>query len=135
MPRGAVFLVALAALTMPPARAQRTDELASVKQEQARLRESLENIDRRIRALEGASSSSPAGRPAALDLQRKWSEVQPGIAKAHVDELLGTPERVMRINGDLVWYYIYPGIGRGSVFFNNEDKVTATQPPTPGWAR
>jgi outer membrane protein assembly factor BamE (lipoprotein component of BamABCDE complex) len=67
-------------------------------------------------------------------VRKQWSEIRPGTPKARVDVLLGTPQRVMRINGDLVWYYVYPGIGRGSVFFSAEEKVTAVQPPAAGWS-
>jgi hypothetical protein len=138
MRRAALLAVALATLSAPPARAQSADELASLKQEQARLRQSLDEIDRRIRAIEGAGASdtpaAPPSTPSLLVLQRNWLEIKPGITKARVDGLLGKPEREMRINGDLVWYYVYPGIGRGSVFFNGEDKVTAAQAPRSSWS-
>ena len=130
-------MVALAAFAALPARAQSTDELTSLKQEQVRLRESLEAIDRRIRALEEAGGTATAPAPAMSPgaLHRNWAGVKPGIAKARVDELLGKPDREMRINGDLVWYYLYPGIGRGSVFFGENEKVTATQAPLSGWGQ
>src|SRR5947208_61482 len=124
-------VLALALLVAAPcAIAQPADELTSLKQEQARLHRSLDEIDRRIRALEGANSPFPAAAvptanpvsvqsiPPLVALQRNWSEIKSGTPKAHVNELLGTPEREMRINGDLVWYYVYPGIGQGSVFFS-----------------
>jgi len=144
--RGVLLLVALAALATPPARAQPNDELANLKTEQARLRQSLDDIDQRIRALERANPSTKSGvvpttNPVALEsvppfvtLQRNWSEIRPGTSRALVNELLGKPEREMRINGDLVWYYVYPGIGRGSVFFSGADKVTSVQAPRSGWS-
>jgi hypothetical protein len=50
-----------------------------------------------------------------------------------VQALLGAPEKVMRIDGALVWYYVYPGIGPGSVFFNASGKVSSRQSPSLGW--
>lgn len=119
------------------AQADQADEIARLRQEAAALRQSLEKLEAEIQALE-------AGKPAAVmpekpvesspvSVHRSWSQVQPGVSKEEVGVLLGKPERVMRINGDLVWYYVYPGLGRGSVFFNGEDKVTGTQAPRAGW--
>ena len=123
-------------LAAPHALAQATDELSRLKEEQARLRQSLDDIDRRIRVLEGVPAAAPGNQPGTSlhVLRSKWSEIQPGTPKARVDAVLGAPEREMRINRDLVWYYVYPGIGRGSVFFSTEDKVTAVQPPAAGWS-
>jgi hypothetical protein len=135
--RGLLLAVSVAGAL--PAIAQTTDELAALKQEQARLRQSLDDIDRRIQILEGASPA--AARPVRegksqsfTTLQQAWSEIRPGVMKARVDEALGKPAREMRINSDLVWYYVYPGVGNGSVFFNSEEKVTAAQPPRSGWS-
>lgn len=141
------MIAASAAFAALPALAQPTDGLESLKQEQARLRQSLDAIDRRIRALEEARGApAPAPAPAVdraavgsgnslVALQRNWAEIKPGIAKTRVDDLLGKPDREMRINGDLVWYYVYPSIGRGSVFFSENEKVTAIQAPISGWTR
>ncbi len=141
-------MAALALFAAPaPANAQSTDELKSLKEEQARLRQSLDAIDRRIRALEEASGvtapapAAPVDRsagesgPSLVALHRNWAEIKPGIAKARVDQLLGKPDREMRINGDLVWYYVYPAVGRGSVFFSENEKVSAVQSPVSGWGR
>ena len=123
-------------LAAPPVFAQATDELARLKEEQARLHQQLDDIDRRIRVLEGVPAAAPGKQADASPyvLRRKWSEIRPGTPKARVDAVLGAPERVMRINGDLVWYYVYPDVGRGSVFFSAEEKVTAVQPPAAGWS-
>jgi hypothetical protein len=50
-----------------------------------------------------------------------------------VRALLGAPEKVLRIDGALMWYYAYPGIGPGSVFFNASGKVSSRQSPRLGW--
>ena len=123
----------VASLTALPAFAEPSDELASLRQQAARLRESLDALEARIRALQGASADAPADSTFFV-LQRRWSEIQPGTPQERVDVLLGKPERVMRINGDLVWYYVYPGLGRGSVFFSADGKVTAAQAPRSGWS-
>ena len=135
------LLFAVAAAAVLTANAQTADELTALKQEQARLRQSLNEIDRRIRVLEGATApvamTAPAGDgqlASFVTLRQAWSEIKPGIMKARVDETLGKPAREMRINSDLVWYYVYPGVGNGSVFFNSEEKVTAAQPPRSGWS-
>ena len=136
-----VFLAA-AGLAAFPAAAQSTDEVARVREEAARLRQQLDALDARIRELEAehgtpappAAPAAPSEKQAFFTLQRNWSEIQPGTPKARVDALLGKPERILRINGDLVWYYVYPGLGRGSVFFNGEEKVSSTQAPRAGWA-
>jgi len=129
-----VLAFALIAIA-PWALAQPVDELANLKQEQARLRRALDELDQRIRALEGPDAARPTISASPGDLQRSWSEIKPGVPKARVDELLGKPAREMRINGDLVWYYVYPGIGPGSVFFSGENKVTSMQAPRSGWSR
>jgi hypothetical protein len=143
-----LLLAVLAALTLAalPASADPTDELSRLREDAARLRRSLDDLEARIRALESASSAAPtlvAPSANALEqqlsksplfrLHQSWSEIEPGTPQERVDALLGRPERVMRINGDLVWYYVYPGLGRGSVFFNSEGKVTAAQAPRMAW--
>ncbi len=50
-----------------------------------------------------------------------------------VQALLGKPEGELRIDGNPVWYYVHPGIGRGSVFFNGDGRVSSAQSPTFGW--
>lgn len=120
-----------------PAFAQSPDELTQLKEEAARLRQYLDRLDQRIRLLEGTHGDAPApigAVPSYVAVLRSWSEIAPGMPKSRVDQLLGKPERVMRINGDLVWYYLYPDIGRGSVFFRGEETVSAVQPPRSAWS-
>jgi hypothetical protein len=109
------------------------------------VRQSLDDLDARIRALESANpdarnpgdaarTKAVPAETAFLPVQRSWSEIQPGMRQERVGELLGKPERVLRINGDVVWYYVYPSLGRGSVFFNEEGKVSSAQAPRLGWS-
>lgn len=136
-------LLLAAVLVALPAHADETDDVARLREEAAALRQSLEQLEAKIQTLERAEGARPAASPAPrpekqpelplVSVQRSWSEVRPGVAKERVSALLGAPEKVLRINGDLVWYYVYPGAGRGSVFFSTGDTVTAVQAPRPGW--
>ena len=136
MKRRALLALALT-LGALSAHADPTDELARLRSEAAALRQSLDQLDAKIEALENAEAGAPQKKtpaePSLVSVHRGWSQVRPGVSKDEVANLLGKPERVMRLNGDLVWYYVYPGLGRGSVFFNGEDKVTAAQAPRAGW--
>ena len=97
-------------------------------------------------------SDSPAGNGAALapsaaatpaviaganaeiaTLKKAWKQVRAGVPSEHVKELLGAPTQELTINGKLAWYYIYPGIGAGSVFFSDSHRVSSTQTPPLGW--
>ncbi len=142
------------ALTALPVAADQTDELARLHEEAAQLRQALERLEIRIRALERQNEDPVApkdnGQPEAsrskampaaqisplVSLKQNWSQVQPGTPEDGVQALLGKPERVLRIDGAPVWYYMYhmyPGIGRGSVFFNANGNVSSAQSPSFGW--
>ena len=115
------------------------DELARLHQEAAALRQALDRLEARIQALErnagaaGASRSYSGSIDALASLKRGWSQVVPGLPEDKVEALLGKPEKVLRIDNTLVWYYLYPEIGRGSVFFNASGKVSSRQAPGVGW--
>ncbi len=164
-PRAAALVVCGFALgfAASQARADPGEEIEQLRQEAARLRQSLDAIDARIQALEGqlrasnranetSAPAEPSAQPSApaaaapaetgptplsplVELKEHWSQVEPGTPSDKVLALLGKPERELRINGKPVWYYVYPGIGRGSVFFNNDGKVSTSQPPSLGWSR
>ncbi len=139
------------ALTTLSVAADPTDELARLREEAAQLRQAQDRLDARIRALErqdgGPVARKDSGQPEAsrseaipitqisslVSLKQNWLQVQPGTPEDRVQALLGEPERVLRIDGALVWYYVYPGIGRGSVFFNANGKVSSAQSPSLGW--
>ncbi|HET7764773.1 MAG TPA: hypothetical protein VFK92_06740 [Burkholderiales bacterium] len=132
-----------AALSALPARADQSDDLNRLREEAAKQRQDLEGTEARIRALEQRSGAQPVGSrtdsPSATQLgalmllKQNWSRVEPGVPQERVQVLLGAPEKVLRIDGALVWYYVYPGIGPGSVFFNAGGKVSGRQAPTFGW--
>jgi hypothetical protein len=130
---------AFVAIALPAPAAAQDDELARVREEAAALRQSLDRLDARIRALEGNAGAASASRgyskniDALASLRRGWSQVAPGLPENEVETLLGKPEKVLYIDGTLVWYYIYPEIGRGSVFFNASGRVSSKQSPGAGW--
>ena len=143
MRRARLVAFIAAACAAVPAAAQQAD-VEALKAEAARMRQSLDELDAKIRTMEGEKPAAPAAAPPArpddkqpagsyVSLQQSWSQVQTGLPKERVDALLGKPDRVMQINGDDVWYYVYPGLGRGSVFFNTKGVVTANQSPRIGW--
>ena len=77
-----------------------------------------------------------AAKPAAdsiATLRERWSQVKKGMPKAQITDVLGTPTKELTINGKLVWYYYYKGIGGSSVFFNSDGRVSSQQRPTVSW--
>jgi len=55
------------------------------------------------------------------------------MKQAEVKETLGPPTRETLINGKVVWYYYYAGLGAGSVFFNGDGRASSSQSPNLGW--
>ncbi|HYA46938.1 MAG TPA: hypothetical protein VEF92_05250 [Burkholderiales bacterium] len=139
----------VAALTAFPAIADESDELTRLRERAAQLRQELGEVEARIGALENRDAAEPKenGRavpprrpdpPAAAllplaSLKQNWSRVRPGAPQDEVRELLGEPQKMLRIDGAPVWLYAYPGIGRGSVFFDADGKVSSAQSPSFGW--
>jgi hypothetical protein len=135
-----------AGLTALPALADQSDDLTRLREEAAKQRRELEGTEGRLRALEQKggetvgreNGSQPAAAPPTqvsqlVQLKQNWSQVEPGTPEDRVRALLGAPEKVLRIDGALMWYYAYPGIGPGSVFFNASGKVSSRQSPRLGW--
>ena len=131
-------------------------ELEALQQQLEEQRQMLNELDQRIETLitNGASAGDrpPLGGKAAPDsrggskddagtvsppsvasLRESWQQVVRGMPAQDVLATLGPATREMLINGRRVWYYIYPGIGRGSVFFNSDSRVTSSQAPVSGW--
>ena len=55
------------------------------------------------------------------------------MSQAEIADVLGQPSKETRIDGKLVWYYYYPGIGGASVFFKSNGQVSSYQAPNVGW--
>jgi hypothetical protein len=139
-PAYTLLLAGLAlALSAAWAFADQSDELTRLREEAAQQRRDLDGTEARIRTLEGdtgnaaARDASPQPASPLVQLKRNWSQVEPGTPKERVQALLGPPEKVLRIDGALVWYYAYPGIGPASVFFNARGVVSSRQSPSFGW--
>ncbi|HEX7954082.1 MAG TPA: hypothetical protein VF523_13515, partial [Burkholderiales bacterium] len=81
--------------------------------------------------------SAPAAKASVDDkvvlLRSSWQRIARGMAQSAVSDTLGPPSRNMLINGKVVWYYYYAGLGAGSVFFNADGRVSSSQSPNLGW--
>jgi hypothetical protein len=83
-------------------------------------------------AKEPGPAKAPLPDKVAL-LRVSWRHIAPGMPQAEVKETLGPPTREMLINGKVVWYYYYAGLGAGSVFFNRDGRISSSQSPNLGW--
>ncbi len=66
-------------------------------------------------------------------LRNSWRRISKGMKQEDVMEALGPPTKEMMMNGKVVWYYYYAGLGAGSVFFNSDGRSSSSQPPNVGW--
>jgi hypothetical protein len=82
-------------------------------------------------------SAAPAAKASVDDkivvLRKSWRRISSEMTREHVREALGPPSKEMLINGKVVWYYVYSGLGAGSVFFKSDGHVSSSQPPNIGW--
>lgn len=65
-------------------------------------------------------------------LRLNWSKIERAQDQDAVLALLGEPTRKLKVDGRTVWYYTYPGLGVGSVFFTDAGRVSSRQSPF-GW--
>lgn len=70
--------------------------------------------------------------PEAL-LKERWNQIDSGMDEAAIKALIGAASTTFVLDGRLVWYYYYPGTGRGSVFFTDAGRVSSYQSPFPGF--
>jgi len=66
-------------------------------------------------------------------LRNSWRHISTGMKQEEVKQTLGPPTKEMLMNGKVVWYYHYAGLGAGSVFFNANGRSSSSQPPNLGW--
>jgi len=72
--------------------------------------------------------------PGPETLRENWHALNKGMSRQAVNKLLGAPNRTFKLNDNLIWYYDYAGIGKGSVMFSQDGQVTDWQaPPTSRW--
>ena len=77
-----------------------------------------------------AAGSGYVSEEAAL--RANWAKVAKEMDEGEVTALLGEPSSKSTLDGRAVWYYLYPGTGRGSVFFTDAGRVSSRQSPF-GW--
>ena len=81
-------------------------------------------------------SAAPAAKASVDDkivvLRKTWRQISGQMNREQVRETLGSPSKEMLINGKVVWYYVYSGLGAGSIFFKDDGHVSSSQPPI-GW--
>jgi hypothetical protein len=155
--RGVPFLVA-GVLLFPSALAHAGDaDLRELQTEVEILRREVKALHVRIETLEGKRESAAARAPTSepvvartnapptgktdnmrtdsiVALKLRWSKVAPGMTGPEVTETIGEPAAKLAIDGRPVWYYIYAGIGRGSVMFDGGGRVSSLQAPAVGWS-
>jgi hypothetical protein len=125
-------------------------DVAALRQQVIALEQQLHDVQAQLRQLESAkavtasigteapaSAAKSAGIEAAKPssepaLRQNWSKVKPAMEYSKVAELLGEPSTRFKLDGRDVWYYDYPGTGRGSVFFSEKGRVTSSWSPF-GW--
>jgi hypothetical protein len=80
-----------------------------------------------------ASSTRPAVADAPVVVPRaQWRRVQAELTMDEVNSLIGAPTTTFELAGKTVWYYYYPGIGAGSVFFDARGRASSVQRPAGG---
>jgi hypothetical protein len=133
-------------------------ELRELQTEVEILRREVKMLHARIESLEGkresATARAPTSEPAVartntpppsgstddrradsvVALKLRWSKVAPGMTGPEVAEAIGEPAAKLAIDGRPVWYYVYAGIGRGSVMFDGGGRVSSLQAPAVGWS-
>lgn len=66
-------------------------------------------------------------------IKSKWQSIKKGMTSQQIHSLLGEPGQQFQLSGKTVWYYRYPGVGGGSIFFSNDGTVASWQRPPFGW--
>ena len=67
-------------------------------------------------------------------LRTNWKQLQRGLSRTELRQLLGKPQSEMVLDQQTLWYYRYPGIGGGSVMLDSKGEVTGWQePPFRNW--
>jgi hypothetical protein len=158
--RGLAILVpAVFLFSIVPGHARAEDaEVTELQVEVEILRREVKALHARIETLEGkregAAARAPTSEPVVartnappptgktdnmrtdsiVALKLRWSKVAPGMTGPEVTETIGEPAAKLAIDGRPVWYYIYAGIGRGSVMFDGGGRVSSLQAPAVGWS-
>jgi hypothetical protein len=145
-------IVALVLAGTSAARAADSDN-AALLEEVKSLRQMVLDLQQRLNRLEGrqapAAQPAPGAAPVAAitaarpganagyvspeaELKVSWSRLEREMGQRDVGRLLGPPSSKFTLDGRTVWFYHYPGIGSGSVFFTDAGRVSSRQSPF-GW--
>jgi hypothetical protein len=157
--RGALTLIVFALLA-PAARAD--DEVAALRGQLEQIKALVQGFDARLRALEAVRAQSPlvprtlvpdtsasglAAQAPATSTARlaptidastpvvpraAWRQVREGLTADEVRALVGAPTKTFELAGKTVWYYYYPSVGAGSVFFGSRGVASSVQRPSGG---
>jgi hypothetical protein len=119
-------------------------ELARLRARVEQLQDELDSVKARIDAIEASGSptarSETRGPPVSVGPTEPraatpgvdgWARISQGMHRTEAEALLGPPTRELSIDGKLVWYYVYPKLGRGSLFFDGNGRVSSYQSPRP----
>jgi len=80
-----------------------------------------------------ASAKPPVAAAAPGEVPRvQWRRVNAGLTMDEVTGLIGAPTTTFVLAGKTVWYYYYPAIGAGSVFFDAHGRASSVQRPAGG---
>lgn len=71
----------------------------------------------------------PIARSPRARLRASWSKIDSGSTTLDVSTLLGEPTSRLKLDGRDVWYYSYPELGKGSVFFTDDGHVSGYHSP------
>lgn len=152
---GRILLLLIAALASAlcaalPTRATGADSNA-VQRQIDQLSDRLDRLEQRVRALEqhdavatkpsqpssgtqkGEKPRAPTDNPPGSAPREAWQSVHSNMSAEEVSKLLGEPMRRFQLGNKMVWYYVYPGVGRGSVMFDQSGHVVDWQRPSFGW--
>ena len=141
---GCALLGSASAIADEPELAALRRKVESLEQQLRDVQAQLSRLDCTFPAASAKSAAAPieASTTAVFNgesisrkssLQLSWSKIKPAMADSIVAELLGEPTKKFKLDGRDVWYYYYPGTGRGSVFFTDGGRVTSSQPPFGRW--
>jgi hypothetical protein len=92
-----------------------------------KLEESVKALERRVASLEAQLGGRPSASQVAPD-KVNWRKLKSGMTENDVEQLLGSPERVVASAGFVLWSY--PSFG-GVKFDGRSHTVTGWSEPNP----
>jgi hypothetical protein len=144
--RAAAAGVACLAFVLASGTVRADDDIAALRGRLDQIKELVAEFETRLSALEAARSSASAApspqagattaiaatAPVAAPVvvpRTQWRRVEAGLTMDEVSALIGAPTKTFDLAGKRVWYYYYPGVGAGSVFFDAHGRASSFQRP------